>query len=264
LTIHHDDRGFTLVEVTIILLVLVLLSTIMLPQLGNYNRLARFVKLHEDLGALCAEMKKMLDESMENAFWGNPQSRTLPIGFLYGPGDTPAIGSISPSGYANGNWPVDGPRSLYVDVLTDVAPDQSLTTYTDSFDNHLQRNTPYATSSTGVGVGGLGEHYDTNADFGAPFDKEWWAMGWSGPYFNKIEPDPWGNRYASNVFGLHSTPNGDYFLGAVVVISAGPNERIETNFDLYPSHITKCGNPGPGYVIGGDDATCVLSAGGPM
>ena len=35
------DGGFTLVEVTIILLVLVILSTIMLPQLGNFNRLAR-------------------------------------------------------------------------------------------------------------------------------------------------------------------------------------------------------------------------------
>ena len=56
--------GFTLVEVTIILLVLVILSTIMLPQLGNFNRLARFVKVKEDLGALCATMKKFLDEVM--------------------------------------------------------------------------------------------------------------------------------------------------------------------------------------------------------
>ena len=56
------ESGFTLVEVTIILLVLVILGTILLPQLGNYNRLARFVKVREDVGALCSVVKKMLDE----------------------------------------------------------------------------------------------------------------------------------------------------------------------------------------------------------
>ena len=43
----QNQRGFTLAEVTIILLVLVILSTIMLPQLGNFNRLARFVVVKE-------------------------------------------------------------------------------------------------------------------------------------------------------------------------------------------------------------------------
>jgi hypothetical protein len=43
----QNQRGFTLAAVTIILLVLVILSTIMLPQLGNFNRLARFVVVKE-------------------------------------------------------------------------------------------------------------------------------------------------------------------------------------------------------------------------
>jgi len=60
----NSQKGFTLVEVTIILLVLVILATIMLPQLGNFNRLARFVKVREDVGAICSVMKKMLDEVM--------------------------------------------------------------------------------------------------------------------------------------------------------------------------------------------------------
>lgn len=259
--INHDrnDRGFTLVEVTIILLVLVLLSTIMLPQLGNYNRLARFVKLHEDLGALCAEMKKMLDESMENAFWGHPGNKTFPVGLLFGTGEFPLLASGLTGAYAYDNWNntntsyVEGdtlPVTLYTDVT--IGPFNG-TLYADSFYNHLQNNTPFA-----------GGWYATNADFGAPFDKEWWAMGWSGPYFNKIEPDPWGNTYLSNVAMLHSDLDGDYFLGPTVVLSAGPNERIETNFDLYPPHIFKNAASGGGYVVGGDDAVCVLSAGGPM
>ncbi len=47
------ERGFTLVEVTIILMVLKILRTILLPQIGNFNRLARFVRVKEDLGAIC-------------------------------------------------------------------------------------------------------------------------------------------------------------------------------------------------------------------
>ena len=60
--IHRNAKGFTLVEVTIILLVLTILASIMLPQLGNFNRLARFVKTDEDVQVLCTALKKMLDE----------------------------------------------------------------------------------------------------------------------------------------------------------------------------------------------------------
>ena len=44
-----------------ILLVLVTLSMIMLPQLGNFNWLARYVVVKEDVAALCAPLKKFLD-----------------------------------------------------------------------------------------------------------------------------------------------------------------------------------------------------------
>ncbi len=89
-----DDRGFTLVEVTIILLVLVILSMIMLPQLGNFNRLARKVKVLEDLGAICASMKKMLDEvggqSWFQTYPSDPTNANNEIvGLLVGPGLIP-------------------------------------------------------------------------------------------------------------------------------------------------------------------------------
>ena len=83
-----------MVEVTIILLVLVIISMIMLPQLGNFNRLARKVKVMEDLGALCATLKKFLDEVAVNAFWENPGGANaapsgVRIGLLHGPGQPP-------------------------------------------------------------------------------------------------------------------------------------------------------------------------------
>jgi len=50
----------------------------------------------------------------------------------------------------------------------------------------------------------------------------------------------------------------------VIVLSAGPNGIVDTRFDMYYTAITKGGSPGNGYALGGDDAACVLSAGGPF
>ena len=94
----RNERGFTLVEVTIILLVLVILSMIMLPQLGNFNRLARKVKVYEDVGAICANFKKFLDEVMSNPYiqpGGGVVVPLFPVGLLVGPGTAPDITPIA-------------------------------------------------------------------------------------------------------------------------------------------------------------------------
>ncbi len=247
------QRGFTLVEVTIILLVLVILGTIMLPQLGNYNRLARYVKVKEDVGALCSSMKKMLDEVMDNAFWGDPVTQSVAIGLLFTDGAVPAL-DASLVAATDVNWllPSVG-ASLAPQVTTDypsqvTPPGGSFVA--DRFANHLLVNDP---------LGGGGEHYKdlTNLAFGQ------WAFGWHGPYFNELTSDPWGDRYMSNVFALHSHA-GNVYTSAVIALSAGPNQRVDTAFDMYYRSITKGGNPGPGFAVGGDDIVCVLSAGGPF
>ena len=92
-----SERGFTLVEVTVILLVLVILSTIMLPQIGGYNRLARFVRVKEDVAALCSVIKAMLDDVGEGAIfeeagYDHPPVRTWATGLLLGEGDKPSGG----------------------------------------------------------------------------------------------------------------------------------------------------------------------------
>ena len=259
-----DERGFTLIEVTIILLVLVILSTIMLPQLGNFNRLARFVKVTEDLVVLCSAMKKMLDEVMDNAFWGDPQTKSIPIGLLFTDGRIPRVNQavvlIDPTA---DNWG----QPLNLGVGDDLDP-QPISDFpmqivnanpfvADDFMNHFLMNDP---------LGGGGEHYDDPLDV----TQEWLAFGWHGPYFNKLLPDPWGNRYQSNVFALHADPVGNVYTSAVVVLSAGPNGVVDTPFDMYYKSVggMKYGGQtpesGPGYALGVDDQACVLSAGGPF
>ena len=247
------EQGFTLIEVTIILLVLVILSTIILPQLGKFNRLARFVKVTEDLVVLCSGMKKMLDEVMENSFWVDPVNKNVPVGLLFTDGDIPKLnpGVLAMDDTA-ANWQIPnvndpiGPQPI-TDYLAQIAGNL----VADHFMNHFLMNDP-------IGILG-GQRYIDVIDV----TTEWWAFGWHGPYFHKLMPDPWGNRYVSNVFALHSI-SGNIYTSAVVVLSAGPNEVIDTKFDMFYKSIFKSGGFGPGFEVGLDDQVCVLSGGGPF
>ena len=262
-----DQRGFTLVEVTIIILVLVIMSTILLPQLGNYNRLARFVKVHEDIGGFCSELKKMLDETMNGGFWGDPQGRTLPIGLLAGEaGGIPAVNpsvAAAVTGPANSSWQLAVPAttSFLVQVDVPTASGDEVRFYPDSFENHIMMNTPLD-MNTLVSPLATTSQYDN----GRTLPTSAWAFGWHGPYFNRIDTDPWGNRYACNVFALHADRgSGSYFTSPVVCLSAGPNETIDSPFNMpYKDAPTAAASLYSGYFIGEDDIACVLSSGGPM
>jgi len=248
--LEPNDRGFTLVEVTIILLVLVILSGIMLPQLGNFNRLARYVKVKEDLGAICSGMKKMLDEVMLGGFYGEPRWRAEPIGLLVGPGTRPQI-------HASGteHWELD-----LGDGFSETTDDGANDVYfeVDSFINHLQQNRP-------LDSGDPGNRYKNPLD-----DPEPWAagafFGWRGPYFDGFTADPWGNRYAANVFAMHrdhdAPDHGGIFTSAVVCLSAGLDGTIRTAFNQPMDDAD--GDDFNGWRTADDDIAVVLSAGGPF
>ena len=255
----QNERGFTLVEVTIILLVLVILSTIMLPQLGNFNRLARFVVVKEDVGAICASLKKFLDEVMLPAPYGLPggsgPSGAAPdekTGLLFGPGsipDTTALGTAY--GSSSDIW--DEAQDATFTVTPDGAASTPVSFYADNLIYHLQVNAPRP-----VNAGGIVDRYKNVIDDPSvgPF------FGWRGPYFNEINSDPWGTRYSVNTFGLHggnTNATDDVFWTAVICISFGPNKAADTEANMP-------GPPsaGPAYAIGGDDIAAILSAAGPF
>ena len=263
----RSERGFTLVEVTIILLVLVILSTIMLPQLGNFNRLARVVVVYEDVGAICASLKKFLDEVMLPGPFGRPGgylgTPSEPTGLLFGPGSIPAISGtlLSPayntaSGVTNQIW------NEAQDAEFNVQPDGAgggggaVTFYADNLNYHLQVNAPRPPNA-----GTVFDRYKTVIDHPAVG----WFWGWRGPYFNEVNSDPWGTRYSVNTFGLHSGNSGDVddvFWTAVICISFGPNKTANTEPNMPGDFV----NPGvaPDYAIGGDDVAAILSAAGPF
>lgn len=259
----RKQGGFTLIEVTIILLVLVILATIMLPQLGNFNRLARFVKAREDVAALCASLKKMMDEVMLNHVALDPKHNggwsSRPVGLLLGPGSPPEKGSKGNGRVHKGHWLLE-PGDNFEEPL-DIYPGRKIRFEVDLLENHLQQNMP---------GNGVYSHTHTNP-YKNPLDNpERWAagafFGWRGPYLDELTTDPWGNRYAINTFALYKDPvsedNDQIYTSAVVCYSAGPDSGIDTFFNQSQDDGDKDGHYGWRFMD--DDIGAILSAGGPM
>ena len=255
--------GFTLVEVSIIVMALAILSSILLPQIGVFLRDARLARAREDIAAIGVSLMQMLKDTGESAFycsgqeiWRTPprvdtDSGTHPVGLLIGDGDTP-----DDDGY---DWTAPLGDQVPSDP-TDFGGAWVPAGLVDTFANQLIQNNPADVDNSG-GAGPDWHRYRTPADMisgdhsagvpgglqfdpidGQGFNSE---FGWRGPYLDAVRPDPWGNRYMANVLWL-ALPQGrgaesSGYIRAVVVLSAGPDEEIDTPFGTV------------GGFIGGDD-----------
>lgn len=250
---RRRDGGFTLVEVSIILMVLVVLSMILLPQIGTYLRDARLARARSDIATIERAILVFLADTAEGAFrcFGNGNRETTDeefyspsspkpwyvVGMLVSDGDTPDMRADGDAGVERWRWPVDGHE---VDTLA----------------NHLVRNTP---------GGDYAFRYRTPEDLitGAPSTQ--FALtsqqgfnarhSWRGPYLSApVRSDPWGNRYAVNVMYLDAVADSDGsgshgHVYDVFVLSAGPDEELDTPFAI------------DGVVPGDDDLVRVIAGG---
>lgn len=246
-----QPRGFTLVEVTIILMVLSVLSLVLLPSIGGYLRDARLARARGDLQAIQQAVVRFLEDTGEGVFRciGNGNRDTSDGGtddpsspdpvyvldMLISDGDTPDGGDIGDG------WRWREPWSGHpVDTLA----------------NHLVQNTPghdpSARYRTPADIPTFGSErqvaFATQSGLGARF-------AWRGPYLSApVRSDPWGNRYAVNVVFLDpgsdsATADQAGYLSDVFVLSAGPDEEVDTPFSI------------DGVVPGDDDLIRVISGG---
>ena len=89
------QRGFTLVEVTGVLLAMGVLVAVLVPNIGRFNSLARSVRVREDLGAICSSLKVMLDDLGLSAYWGQGgYGRTSLTGFAASSSSTVVGGGV--------------------------------------------------------------------------------------------------------------------------------------------------------------------------
>jgi prepilin-type N-terminal cleavage/methylation domain-containing protein len=157
-----DRRGFTLIEMAIVVGIVGLLAAILVPIVFNQITSAEQARTEADCRSIATAIMLLRKDTGD---WpcrngSNPNTYYL----IYGTGNQPQ------------NWNRTGGSS-------------------DDMANHLISNNRGYSSSR-----------------------------WAGPYIERVEPDPWGNRYQAYVRGFHSGVTNV----RVWVISAGPNGNLET------------------------------------
>ena len=225
----NGQRGMSLVEATIILMVLAILTAVIAPSAGDFVNDARNTKAKEDVEAIGTAVLRLLRDtglpcvSDDPAAAGNAFcSKANRIDLLVSSGDEPTVigsayaASTSQAATANLNWAGEN------------APTGEISGQRGTIDNHLVLNTPgtgaYATSSLFTAGGGPKQ-----------------GIGWRGAYLTgPVGADPWGFMYQANTVFL--TVASDATAGTseglrsggwhqdVIVASAGSNGSMQVSF----------------------------------
>lgn len=247
--------GMSLVEATIILATLSVLTAVLAPQAATYVDTARQARAREDAKVIGDAINTFIGDNGEVQFLVNgsngtaSQPPTRPdanrVNLLVSDGDIPTLAA-----------------AVAGDTLWTTAVNG---TTVDTLSNHLTENVPgeaagsrYRNPSDIVVAAPGGNNIDfargESSGMNAPY-------AWRGAYLQSpVDPDPWGNRYAVNVAYLDPSPTGavtgvttGFVVGDlprldVFVLSAGPDEEIDTQFDQ------------DGAVPGDDDFIYIVSS----
>ena len=218
------EAGMSLIEATIVLAVMSVLTAMMAPAVRSYIQSAQQAAAKKDVEAIGGAITRMLNDVGEAWFLrdGNGASATaVPshastnrVDMLVSDGKIPAVYTAR-SGGGTTDW----------GSAVDNAAVQKLEYY-------LATNTPSNTSANAYrSASNMSVLTQFDPDAGATYNSE---QAWRGPYLEApLGPDPWGYRYAVNVEYLARTlgagPSGSD--NDVIVISSGNNGLIETRYD---------------------------------
>lgn len=222
----NAERGMSLVEATIILMVLSILTAVIAPSMGDYLNDARNVKAKEDVEVIGTAIKRLLRDTGKRCLLINGAGTctvTNRVDLLLGATGNPARAVAADTEFtepansataATYNWQAStGGGNV---AQTDTIEDQFVTNAT----------TPYSSAALFTAGGG-------------PRD----GLGWRGAYLTgPTGADPWGFKYQANTIflavannaGTATTATEGLVAGGwtsdVLVISPGTNNIIETSF----------------------------------
>jgi type II secretory pathway pseudopilin PulG len=244
------EQGLSLVEATIILMVLATLTAVVAPAAGPYIENARNTKAKEDVEVIGSAIDQLLRDTASACVSASPAASMSPA-------------STAPCAIANRVELLVSGAALNTDepevatsaygASTSIASANSLNWAGGSgevgdankklMDAHLVTNTAGYTAAVFTGGGGPRT-----------------GIGWRGAYLNgPMDVDPWGHVYQANTIFLavahnatNSTGTGELrggWVSDVMVISAGSNGVVQTAFGA------------TGATAVGDDVVYVLQGG---
>jgi len=235
-------RGLSLIEVTVVLLVLMTLTGVLAPSIMDFVHDAQWVKAKEDCEAIGVSVVRLMRDVGPclklDGTGGCTKANRVDLLYSDGPDVTPAdVGGEAAAGF-NGGGNTAGPLNWHTDSARG-----------DSMQHQLVDN-------------GGGSGYPSPADLGT-YDHAGpgAGLGWRGAYLSSpVGPDPWGHRYLVNTVFLAVARDADAGSGDgqrsggwsrdTFCISAGPNGQYETPFG---------GNAAYGADRRGDDLIFIIS-----
>jgi len=215
------QKGLSLVEVTIMLLVLMLLTSVLAPSIFDFVNDARWVKVKEDCEAIGITVARMVRDvgpclKFNGAGVCDESNR---VDILYSDGPDVVAADVVPADYASNNIT---PATINWDNDADALVG-------DNMEDQFATNAPlYNTPS---------QNYPAPAYPVGPL----FGIGWRGGYLAPpIGPDPWGRRYLVNSVFLGVATDSNtladegpvtrWWERDVFCISPGPNGLYETFF----------------------------------
>jgi hypothetical protein len=239
----RGQHGLSLIEVTIMLLVLMLLTSVLAPSIFDFVNDAQWVKVKEDCEVIAVSVARLHRDVGANLYT-DPAGRVAytdwKLELLISDGRRPRIDPIlAPDVQFPGvfvrNWWAFGTNTVFPSPHVDSCEHQLITNAT---------------------LGGVQIYPEPTAPLFGPF----FGQGWRGAYLSPpCAADPWGYAYqvntvwATTTFGFQ-VPGGHYMhCNDVFCISPGKDGVISTpfgtNYLTFPQ----------GTRRGGDDWTTVIS-----
>lgn len=211
----ESERGMSLVEATIILMVLAVLTSVLAPSIGDYVNDARQVKAKSDVEALSMSIARLMRDTglpfpVRTAGAAPSKASTNRVDLLVTEGQLPTVTAGTGVAASAAGYLIQNP------VEWDDAVGQEVELATD----HLVTN---ANAYTAVA-------------FPAPSGPRP-GLGWRGGYLSGATgPDPWGVRFACTTMWLN--PSSDVATPAdkgtnhdAFCLSAGADGNVDTDME---------------------------------
>lgn len=217
----NSESGMSLVEATIILMTLAILTAVIAPSAGDYINEARNVKAKEDVEAIGTGILRLLRDTGNRCLLVDGAAACTKgnrVDLLLGSGNDAKGALAADYTVANAAAATDGSYNWAGSSLT--------ATQTDTIDEQLVVNTTTPYSSANLFTAGGGPRA---------------GIGWRGAYLTGATgADPWGYKYQANAIFLGVAKDGGTgnaegesdggWTSDVIVVSGGTNGAIETSF----------------------------------